>query len=231
MAPDPLPRARYVALIIDGNRRWARSRGFTVSQGHEVGADTVIARVRDAVQLGVSQLTVYLFSTENWSRAPEEVDALMALLARRVPADTPALDDDGVRIRFIGRRDGLPTELVEQMLWAEELTDANGAMTLFLAVNYGGRAEIVDATRRFRGGDEEELRACLYAPDMRDPDLLIRTGGERRLSNFLLWQAAYSELVFREELWPDFTRRAFEEAISELGRRERRFGGRTPLNT
>jgi undecaprenyl diphosphate synthase len=190
--------------------------------------DTAVARVRDAVQLGVRQLTLYLFSTENWSRAPEEVDALMALLARRVPIDTPTMNGDGVRIRFIGRRDGLPPELVEQMRWAEELTHDNGVMTLFLAFNYGGRAEIVDATRRFRGGDEEELRACLYAPDMRDPDLLIRTGGEQRLSNFLLWQAAYSELVFREELWPDFTRRAFEEALRELGRRDRRFGGRTP---
>jgi undecaprenyl diphosphate synthase len=190
--------------------------------------DTAVARVRDAVQLGVRQLTLYLFSTENWSRAPVEVAALMALLARRVPIDTPTMNGEGVRIRFIGRREGLPPELVEQMRWAEELTHDNGVMTLFLAFNYGGRAEIVDATRRFRGGDEEELRACLYAPDMRDPDLLIRTGGEQRLSNFLLWQAAYSELVFREELWPDFTRRAFEEALRELGRRDRRFGGRTP---
>ena len=218
--------AHYVALIIDGNRRWARAHGLSVGEGHEAGADTVIARVLDAADLGVQELAVYLFSTENWSRAPEEVEALMQLLARRVPVDTPALHERGVRIRFIGRRDDLSSRLVEQMGWAEELTQANRAMTLFLAVNYGGRAEIVDAARQFSEGGEEELRGHLYAPEMHDPDLVIRTGGERRLSNFLLWQAAYAELLFRDELWPEFSRESLEESLDQFAGRERRFGGR-----
>jgi undecaprenyl diphosphate synthase len=218
--------AQHVALIIDGNRRWAHSQGLSVAEGHEAGADTVIARVLDAADLGVRELVVYLFSTENWSRAPDEVEGLMALLARRIPVDTLALHERGVRIRFTGRRDDLSSQLVTQMEWAEALTQNNRVMTLFLAVNYGGRAEIIDAARGFSEGQEANFRAHLYTPEMHDPDLVIRTGGERRLSNFLLWQSAYAELLFRDELWPEFTRESLEDSLDEFARRERRFGGR-----
>jgi undecaprenyl diphosphate synthase len=222
----PAPAARYIAIITDGNGRWARSHGVSVTDGHSAGADAVKARLRDAVDLGVKELTVYSFSTENWSRPPEEVDGLMAMFSRRIADETPELNEEGVRMRFIGRRDGISSKLVEQMSWAEELTDSNRRITLFVAFNYGGRAEIIDAARRFNGSTEEEFRACLYAPDMHDPDLIIRTSGERRLSNYLLWQSAYSELVFRDELWPDFSRAALEESIAEFARRRRRFGSR-----
>ena len=218
--------ARYVAIITDGNGRWAQRRGLPVVAGHEAGADAVKARLRDAVELGVRELTVYSFSTENWSRDPEEVEALMAMFARRIDAETPELREEGVRMRFIGRREGIDEALLEQMDWAEELTRSNERITLFVAFNYGGRAEIVDAARKFTGDSEEEFRRHLYAPDMHDPDLIIRTSGEQRLSNYLLWQSAYSELVFRDELWPDFSREAFADALAEFEARRRRFGGR-----
>jgi undecaprenyl diphosphate synthase len=195
--------------------------------GHEAGADTVKARVRDAVELGVEELTVYSFSTENWGRSDEEVSGLMEMFGRRIQVETPELHAEGVRMRFLGRRaDPVPRELIERMHWAEEVTKANTRITLFVAFNYGGRAEIVDAARTFTGDTEDEFRAHLYAPDMHDPDLIIRTSGELRLSNYLMWQAAYSELVFRDELWPDFGRRAFEESLDEFAARKRRFGGR-----
>jgi undecaprenyl diphosphate synthase len=218
--------ARYVAIITDGNGRWARARELPVNAGHEAGADTVKARLRDAVELGVRELTVYSFSTENWSRSPEEVQGLFEMFSRRIASETPELHAEGVRMRFIGRRVGIPPELVERMRWAEQLTDANHRITLFVAFNYGGRAEILDAATRFTGGTEEDFHSCLYAPEMHDPDLIIRTSGERRLSNYLLWQSAYSELVFRDELWPDFTRDAFEQSLAEFSARRRRFGGR-----
>jgi len=218
--------ARYVAIITDGNGRWARARGLPVNEGHDAGADTVKARLRDAVQLGVRELTVYSFSTENWSRPAEEVNGLMAMFARRIAGETPELHEEGVRMRFIGRREGISAELVQRMDWAESLTDANRRITLFVAFNYGGRAEIVDAARAFSGGSEEDFRRLLYAPELHDPDLIIRTSGERRLSNYLLWQSAYSELVFRDELWPDFTREALEQCLAEFSERRRRFGGR-----
>jgi undecaprenyl diphosphate synthase len=223
---DPVDAARYVAIITDGNGRWAKARDLPVADGHEAGADTVKARLRDAVDLGVRELTVYSFSTENWSRPEEEVMALMAMFAERIVEETPELHEQGVRMRFIGRRDGVEPALVEQMVWAEELTRENTRITLFVAFNYGGRAEILDAARRFDGGDEADFRALLYAPEMHDPDLIIRTSGERRLSNYLMWQSAYSELVFRDELWPDFDRAAFEECLTEFSARRRRFGGR-----
>lgn len=220
-------RARYVAIITDGNGRWAQRRGLPVLAGHEAGADVVKARLRDAVDLGVRELTTYSFSTENWSRPPEEVSGLMAMMARRIEQETPELHDQGVRMRFIGRRtDPVPAELVERMEWAERLTEENERITLFVAFNYGGRAEIVDAARTFTGQSEADFRAHLYAPEMHDPDLIIRTSGERRSSNFLLWQGSYSELVFREELWPDFSREAFEQSLDEFADRTRRFGGR-----
>jgi undecaprenyl diphosphate synthase len=220
------PTARYVAIITDGNGRWAKARGLPVGEGHRAGADTLKQRLRDAGELGIEELTVYSFSTENWSRPEEEVLGLMALFAERIVEETPELDSNGVRMRFIGRREGVEPALVEQMEWAESLTRGNDRITLFVAFNYGGRAEIVDAARRFDGGDEEDFRKLLYAPEMHDPDLIIRTSGESRLSNYLLWQAAYSELVFRDELWPDFDRAAFEASLAEYSERRRRFGGR-----
>jgi undecaprenyl diphosphate synthase len=218
--------ARYVAIITDGNGRWAQSRGLPVLAGHEAGADTVKARLRDAAEFGIEELTVYSFSTENWNRPQAEVDGLMAMFARRIDRETPELDEEGVRMRFIGRRDRLGAELIRRMDWAERTTAGNERITLFVAFNYGGRAEIVDAARSFQGGTEEEFRRHLYAPDMHDPDLLIRTSGERRISNYLLWQLAYAEFVFRDELWPDFSREAFEASLEEYAARGRRFGGR-----
>ncbi len=219
--------ARYLAIITDGNGRWAHSRGLPVRAGHEAGADTVKARLRDAVDFGIKEMTVYSFSTENWARPAEEVAGLMEMFSKRIAGETPELHREGVRIRFIGRREGISQDLQEQMSWAEEMTDANTRITMFVAFNYGGRAEIVNAARRFAAdGSEEEFRACLYAPEMHDPDLVIRTSGERRLSNYLLWQSAYSELVFRDELWPDFTRESLQESLAEFGERRRRFGGR-----
>jgi undecaprenyl diphosphate synthase len=220
-------QARYVAIITDGNGRWAKQRGLPVLAGHEAGADTVKARLRDAVDLGVDELTVFSFSTENWRRSEEEVAALMGMFARRIEGETPELHAEGVRMRFIGRREApVPEHLVERMEWAEGLTRENTRITLFVAFNYGGRAEIVDAARTFTGNDERDFRAHLYAPEMHDPDLIIRTSGEQRISNYLLWQGAYSELVFREELWPDFSRQAFEQSLEEFNARRRRFGGR-----
>ena len=220
-------RARYVAIITDGNGRWAKRRGLPALAGHEAGADTVKARLRDAVDLGIDELTVYSFSTENWSRSKAEVDGLMAMMARRIEAETPELHEEGVRMRFIGRRsDPVPPQLIDRMQWAEELTGNNDRITLFVAFNYGGRAEIVDAARTFTSGTEDDFRAHLYAPDMHDPDLIIRTSGEQRISNYLLWQGAYSELVFRDELWPDFSRDALEQSLEDFAVRSRRFGGR-----
>ena len=218
--------ARYVAIITDGNGRWARSRGLPVIEGHRAGADTVKARLRDAVDLGVEELTVYSFSTENWTRPKAEVDGLMAMFAERIDRETPELHEEGVRMRFVGRREGLDPELMRRMDWAEETTGGNDRITLFVAFNYGGRAEIVDAARSFSGETEEDFRRHLYAPDMHDPDLLIRTSGELRISNYLLWQLAYAEFVFRDELWPDFSREAFVESLEEFAARRRRFGAR-----
>lgn len=219
-------RARYVAIITDGNGRWARARGLPVNEGHRAGADNLKARLRDAAELGVDELTVYSFSTENWSRPAEEVEGLIEMFDLRIAEETPELHQEGVRMRFIGRREGLPAPLVERMSWAEDITSANTRIALFVAFNYGGRAEILDAARAFQGGEEEDFRKLLYAPEMHDPEIIIRTSGERRLSNYLLWQSAYSELIFREELWPDFSRTALEESLAEFSARRRRFGGR-----
>ena len=215
-----------MAIITDGNGRWAQRRGLPPIEGHRAGADVVKDRLRDAVQFGVEELTVFSFSTENWSRPRDEVDGLMAMFVERIDRETPELHEEGVRMRFIGRRAQVDAGLVERMQWAEDLTRDNHRITLFVAFNYGGRAEIVDAAGAFEGSTEEEFRAHLYAPEMHDPDLLIRTSGEQRISNYLLWQCAYSELVFRDELWPDFTREAFEESLQEFEARRRRFGAR-----
>jgi undecaprenyl diphosphate synthase len=218
--------ARYVAIIMDGNARWAREHGLPVLEGHRQGAKTLKQTVRDAVSLDLAELTVYAFSTENWTRPRWEVEGLMAMFAELIESETPELDEEGVRMRFIGRREGVSDDLRTRMEWAEEKTDANTRMTLFVAFNYGGRAEIVDAARRFQGGDEDDFAKLLYAPEMNEPEILIRTSGERRLSNYLLWQSAYSELVFSDVLWPDFSRDELAAALEEYASRERRFGAR-----
>ena len=218
--------AKYVAIITDGNGRWASQRGLPTVDGHRAGADTLKARLRDAAELGIEELTVYSFSTENWSRPEEEVRGLLEMMGERIGSETPELKDEGVRMRYIGRRDGLDPALVERMRWSEEETAANERIVLYVAFNYGGRAEILDAARDFDGETEEEFHRLLYAPEMHDPDLLIRTSGEQRLSNYLLWQCAYSELVFRDELWPDFDRSALEDCLREYETRQRRFGSR-----
>jgi undecaprenyl diphosphate synthase len=226
---QPAPSAgapRYVAIIADGNGRWARQQGLPVTVGHEVGADRVRERLRDAAEFGIEELTVFLFSTENWQRPPEEVNHLFEMFHERLHRELPELIEEGVRLRFIGRRRELPSHLVEGMEEAEGRTAALRRITLYVAFNYGGRAEIVDAARAFSGSSEEEFRRHLYAPEMHDPDLIIRTSGEMRISNFLLWQAAYAELVFRPELWPEFSREVFMAALEEYRERQRRFGRR-----
>jgi undecaprenyl diphosphate synthase len=217
---------RHVAIVSDGSARWAHARGLSIAAGHEAAADTVIARIGDAIALGIEELTLYAFSTENWSRPKEEVKELLGMLARRIAADAPGLHESDVRVRFIGRRDRAGAELSEQMGAAERLTAGNLGLRVYVAFDYGGRDEILKAALLYEGGGEEEFARLLYAAEMRDPDLVIRTSGEQRLSNFLLWQAAYSELVFRTELWPDFDREAFERCLSEYAERKRRFGGR-----
>ena len=218
--------AKYVAIITDGNGRWAKQRDLPVVEGHRAGADTLKARLRDAAELGIEELTVYSFSTENWSRPKDEVRGLMGMMGERIGTETPELKSEGVRMRYIGRREGLDPALVERMEWSEAETGENERITLFVAFNYGGRAEILDAARRFEGGSDDDFQRLLYAPEMHDPDLLIRTSGEQRLSNYLLWQCAYSELVFRDELWPDFDRAALEACLREYETRQRRFGSR-----
>ena len=226
LSSDQPREARVVAIIMDGNGRWAEARGTTVAEGHRAGARALRRTVEAAIDLGIEALVVYAFSTENWTRPQAEVDGLMAMFARRIEGETPELDEQGVRMRFIGRRDGVSAKLIEQMRWAEETTAANDRITLFVAFNYGGRAEILDAAERYSGGGEEAFRKLLYAPEMHDPDLLIRTSGEQRISNYLLWQLAYSELYFADVLWPDFSRAHFEAALADYEARQRRFGGR-----
>ena len=211
---------------MDGNARWAQSQGLPVLEGHRRGAKTLKETVKIAVRLGIEELTVYAFSTENWSRPRDEVEGLMAMFAELIDSETPELNEQGVRMRFIGRREEVSERLQDRMNWAEGETEGNSRMTLFVAFNYGGRAEIVDAAARFQGGTEDDFARCLYAPEMSDPDILIRTSGELRTSNFLLWQCAYSELVFSDTLWPDFSEADLQGAIDEVAARERRFGAR-----
>ncbi len=217
-----------MAIITDGNGRWARQRGLPVMAGHEAGADTVKARLRDAVDLGIAELTVYSFSTENWSRSSDEVSALMEMFGRRIDQETPELHEEGVRMRFIGRRsDAGPgrADRAHGMGRGGDAREPADHPVRGVQLRRAGR----DPGRgpgRSTGGDEDEFRSRLYAPEMHDPDLIIRTSGEQRLSNYLLWQGAYSELVFREELWPDFSREAFEQSLDEFAARQRRFGGR-----
>jgi undecaprenyl diphosphate synthase len=210
---------RYVAIIADGNGRWAQRRGLSVDDGHRAGAENVRARLRDAVEFGIRELTIFAFSTENWARPAEEVQGLMELLAEYIDLVTPELHQEGVRLRFIGDHGPpVPVTLVEKMRWAEQMTAENELLTFFVPVNYGGRAEMLHAAQRFTGSTEEDFATLLYAPDMHDPDLLIRAGAEQRLSNFLLWQAAGAFLVFSKEMWPEFSRSSFEAAIEEIRR-------------
>jgi undecaprenyl diphosphate synthase len=221
-----LDRPRFVAIIMDGNARWAIQKQLPTLEGHREGARALKRIVRDAKELGIEELTAYAFSTENWSRPPEEVEGLMELFAELIESEVPELHEEGTRVRFVGRRDRISTRLREQIGWAEELTGDHRDRTLFIAFDYGGRAEILDAASGYEGGGEEEFRRRLYAPEMADPELVIRTSGEQRLSNFLLWQSAYSELYFSERLWPDFDRGELERALAEYASRQRRFGAR-----
>jgi len=225
--------ARSVAIIMDGSGRWARRRGLPVAAGHRAGTRALRRTVEAAIDLGVESVAVYAFSTENWGRPPDEVDALMEIFGETIERELPDLAKEGVRTRFVGRRDRAPLELRERMAALEDETAGNERLQLWIAFDYGGRAELVEATRRIVGSgvepediDEELLAEHLYAPDMPDPDLLIRTSGELRISNFLLWQLAYAELAFVDRLWPDFGEADLRSALEDYARRRRRFGGR-----
>ena len=221
---------RYVAIIMDGNGRWASRRHLPVIAGHREGSKTLKRTIKSSRRAGVRELTVYAFSTENWQRPADEVDDLMQMFAELIDREVPGLHEQNVRVRFIGRRAGLSEELLKKIEWAEQLTGKNEAMTLFVAFNYGGRAEIEDAMIAAAGnsvtGGEVDVRKYLYAPEMHDPELLIRTSGEQRISNFLLWQCAYCELVFSDKLWPEFSEQDLLSAFAEYARRQRRFGAR-----
>jgi len=222
--------ARTVAIIMDGNGRWAERRGLPVAEGHRAGTKALRRTVEAAIDLGVETLIVYAFSTENWSRPEGEVEDLMEIFGETIERELPDLARQGVRARFLGRRDRAPDELRAQMEGLEDETAHNERLNLWIAFDYGGRAELLEAARRLvEAGEEpteESLRAYLYAPELPDPDLLIRTSGEIRISNFLLWQLAYSELVFLDVLWPDFGGRELEDALAAYAQRRRRFGGR-----
>jgi undecaprenyl diphosphate synthase len=222
--------ARTVAIIMDGNGRWAERRGLPVAEGHRAGTKALRRTVEAAIDLGVETLIVYAFSTENWSRPDEEVEDLMEIFGETIERELPDLARQGVRARFLGRRDRAPDELRAQMEGLEDETAHNDRLNLWIAFDYGGRAELLEAARRLvEAGEEpteESLRAHLYAPELPDPDLLIRTSGELRISNFLLWQLAYSELVFLEVLWPDFGSAELEDALAAYAQRRRRYGGR-----
>ena len=235
----PLPEgdlpevAETVAIIMDGNGRWARRRGLPVAAGHRAGTRALRRTVEAAIDVGVRHLVVYAFSTENWSRPQDEVDALMEIFAETIERELPDLAEQGVRVRFIGRRDRAPESLRRRMDTMEDRTELNTRLNLWVAFDYGGRAELVEAARRLvesgveaREIDENVFAANLYAPELPDPDLLIRTSGEQRISNFLLWQLAYTELVFVDKLWPDFDERDLRSALAEYAQRRRRFGGR-----
>ena len=226
-------RAQSVAIIMDGNGRWARSRGLPVAEGHRAGTKALRQAVEAAIDLDVESLAVYAFSTENWSRTRDEIDTLMEIFGETIDREFPDLVRQGVRVRFIGRRDRAPEELQRKMASLERQTTENTRLRLWIAFDYGGRAEIVEAARKLvesgvepREIDENVFAANLYAPDMPDPDLLIRTSGELRVSNFLLWQLAYTELVFVDRHWPDFSPKDLGAALSAYARRRRRFGGR-----
>ncbi len=224
---------RHIACVMDGNGRWARARGLPRTEGHAAGEEAMFDTVEGALEVGVRYLSMFAFSTENWRRPPDEVRYLMNFNERILSNHRDELHEKGVRIQFAGRRDWrVPRRILRRMDEAAELTARNDAMTLTICFNYGGRAEIVDAVRSLvadgveaRRIDERAIRSRLYWPEVPDPDLVVRTSGEFRISNFLLWQLAYSELIFTDVLWPDFRRENLFEAIREFQRRERRYGG------
>jgi undecaprenyl diphosphate synthase len=224
---------RHIACVMDGNGRWARARGLARTDGHAAGEEAMFDVVDGALEVGVKWLTVFAFSTENWRRPADEVRYLMNFNERILSGHRDDLNGKGVRIRFSGRRDWrVPRRIVRHMDESAAMTEANRAMTLTICFNYGGRAEIVDAVRSLVADgveaskiDERAIHSRLYWPDLPDPDLVIRSSGEYRISNFLLWQLAYSELIFSDVLWPDFRRDHLFEAIREFQRRERRYGG------
>jgi len=231
-SPDP-DVARNVAIIMDGNGRWAESHGVPVEAGHREGTRALRRTVEAAIDLGVRSLAVYAFSTENWTRPPDEVAQLMEILGETIDRELPDLAAQGVRTRFFGRRDRVPDEARAKMSELEAATADRDRLDLWIAFDYGGRAELTEAARRLVADgvepedvDDDAIAARLSAPELPDPDLLIRTSGEKRLSNFLLWQSAYAELVFTETLWPDFGDADLRDALEEFARRQRRFGGR-----
>ena len=235
---------RYLAIIMDGNGRWAQGRGLPVAAGHQAGARTLRRVLEHALDLGIKEVTVYSFSTENWNRPKDEVEALMRLFIEMIDSQVPDMHERGARVRFVGRREGAPDELVRRIEEAEALTAANTKMTLYIAFSYGGRRELLDAAQGLAieyaasaagegapgvlppAFDDDDLRRHLYAPEMHDPELLIRTSGELRISNFLLWQCAYSELYFSDRYWPDFGPEDLDAALADYAGRQRRFGGR-----
>jgi len=227
---------RHIAIIMDGNGRWARKRGLPRIVGHKTGVESVREVIRVASELGVEYLTLYTFSKENWKRPKEEVMGLMNLLKRLLRMEVEELNRNNVRIKAIGRLQDLPDEVLKELERARRLTENNDGLKLYLAISYGGRAEIVDAfkkaLKKWEEGeltpdsiDEESFREFLYDPELPDPDLLIRTSGEMRVSNFMLWQIAYSEIYVTPTLWPDFRREELLKAIEDYSKRERRFGG------
>jgi undecaprenyl diphosphate synthase len=227
--PEPLPR--HVAIVMDGNRRWARMHGLSEAEGHSAGVDAIRPIVEHAADRGVEALSIYAFSRENWARSDEEVETLFALLEAAIRRETPDLVRQGVRVNILGRLHELPETTRASIADAISATAGGRRMTLNVAFNYSGRSEIVDAVQRALGEGlapaaitEEVVRDHLYTADVPDLDLLIRTGGEQRISNFLIWQAAYAELYFTDVLWPDFDPQAFDAAVSEFARRTRRFG-------
>ncbi len=218
---------------MDGNGRWAAARGGPVAEGHREGARALRRTVEAAIELGIESLAVYAFSTENWARPPDEVESIIELLDETIDRELPDLAKQGVRTRFFGRRDRVPAELQEKMARLEAQTAHLDRLALWIAFDYGGRAELVGAARKLvedgvgvEDVSEDALAARLYAPELRDPDLVIRTSGEQRISNFLLWQSAYAELVFDDTLWPDFGEERLRAAIDEYTSRVRRFGAR-----
>ena len=230
---EPAGVAENIAIIMDGNARWARRRNLTVAEGHRAGTRALRRTVEAALEESIRSLAVYAFSTENWARPADEVGDLMEIFGETIERELPDLAKEGVRTRFIGRRDRAPEELQSQMAALEAETAVNGRLQLWIAFDYGGREELVDAARRLLREqvepdrlDEDVFAARLYAPEMPYPDLLIRTSGELRISNFLLWQLAYSELVFVDRLWPDFGEEDLRAALAAYARRRRRFGAR-----
>jgi undecaprenyl diphosphate synthase len=229
LPPEDLPR--HVAIIMDGNRRWARARGITDFEGHAAGVEAIRGLLEHAVRRGVSMLTLYAFSRENWARSDDEVSGLFDLLGRAIANETDELRAQGVRVRLLGRLEELPDETRSSIEGALDRTADGTRLDLNIAWNYAGRTELVDAFRRIAAAgippervDEHTISDALYTRGLPDPDLVIRTGGEQRISNFLIWQSAYAELVFNECLWPDFGPDAFDAALLEFARRTRRFG-------